>query len=99
LAEPTIAYITIQLDFQHVSEAFEARGTVDDKEVIVVWSKSNLDPAIGPAFRSMPGLVVWLCPKHAYELMTDDSFRPELEGEERYRAMAPIAKWEPEGLL
>lgn len=45
---PTIGYITNQLDFQHVSEAFEARGTADDKEVIVVWSKSNLQPAFAP---------------------------------------------------
>jgi hypothetical protein len=96
LAEPTIGYITHQLDFQHVSEAFEARGTADDKEVIVVWSKSDLHPAAGPGSRGMPGLTVCLCPKHSYELGIDRNFRPELEGEERRRAMAPIVRWERE---
>lgn len=46
----------------------------------------------------MPGLIVWVCPKHAYELMTDSNFRPELEGLERHNSMSPIVKWEPEVL-
>jgi hypothetical protein len=98
LAEPTIGYITNQLDFQHVSEAFEGRGTADDKEVIVVWSKSNLQAAVGPASRSLPGLVVWLCPKHAYEIATDPSFRPDLGYEDRLDATSPIGRWESEEL-
>ena len=99
LAEPTIGYITHQLDFRHVSEALDALGTDDDKEVIVIWSKSNLPPAAGPASRGLPGFVVWLCRKPAYELMTNDSFQPELSGTERFRAMRPIEKWEPELLV
>jgi hypothetical protein len=46
----------------------------------------------------MPGLRVWLCPKHAYEVWTDPSFRPDLAGLERHNAAKPIAKWEPEVL-
>lgn len=44
----------------------------------------------------MPGLVVWLCPEHAYEVMNDPSFRPELGGLERFEASRPIEKWVPE---
>jgi hypothetical protein len=37
-----------------------------------------------------------ICPKQAYEVMTDPSFRPELDGMERHRAASPIVRWEPE---
>jgi hypothetical protein len=44
----------------------------------------------------MPSLVVWVCHKHAYELMIDRSFRPELGGEARLLAMSPVVEWKPE---
>jgi hypothetical protein len=98
LAEPTTGFITHKLDFQHLSEAFNVRGVADDEEVIVVWNKSNLKRVARWFSRAMPGLVVWVCPKHAYELMTNPSFRPELDGLERHRAASPIVTWKPEVL-
>jgi hypothetical protein len=41
---------------------------------------------------------VWVCPINAYELMTNPSFRPELDGLERHRAASPIVTWKPEVL-
>lgn len=98
LAEPTTGFITHKLDFQHLWQAFNVRGVADDEEVIVIWSKSNLKRVSRWFSRAMPGLVVWVCPKHAYELMTNPSFRPELNGLERHRAASPIVRWEPEVL-
>ena len=78
LAETTTGYITNKLDFQHLWQAFKVRGVGDDEEVIVVWNKRNLNRVARWLSRGLPGLIVWICPKQAYELMTDPSFRPEL---------------------
>jgi len=93
--EPAAAFITHKEDFQHLWYVFEVRGVADDEEVIVVWSKSALKGVARWFSRTMPGLLVWVCPKHAYELMHDRSFRPELDASERLQAASPIEKWEP----
>ena len=36
-----------------------------------------------------------VCPRNAYELMTDEDFRPELDGLARHKAMAPIVELRP----
>jgi hypothetical protein len=85
-----------KLDFQHPWEAFNVRGVGDDEEVHVMWNKSNLNRAGKLLARSMmPGLIVWIRPRNAYELMTDETFRPELDGSARYEACAVIAEWIP----
>lgn len=96
LAEPTTGFITHSLDFQHLWQAFNVRG--DDEEVIVIWNKSSLGRVAHVLSRAMPGLMVWVCPKDAYELMNDPGFRPELKGLERHHASNPRARWEPEVL-
>ena len=96
LAKPTTGYITNKLDFQHLWQAFNVRGVGDDEEVIVVWNKSNLKRVGRWLSRGMPGPIVWICPRQAYELMTDPSFRPGLDGMDRHRATSPIVRWEPE---
>lgn len=99
LAGPTVGYITNRLDLDHLTEAFSLQADDGDKEVIVIWHKSKLNPAFGAAARGMPGLLVWVCPKDSYELMTDPSFRPELEAHERHDAARPLMRWEPEELV
>jgi hypothetical protein len=94
LAEPVTGYISHKLDFLHLWQAFKDR--TDDEEVIAIWNKSNLKRGLRWSSRAMPGLVVWLCPKHAYEVMNDPSFRPELAGLERHEASRPIEKWVPD---
>jgi len=98
LVEPTTGFITHKLDFQHLWQAFNVRGVADNEEVIVIWNKSALRGVSRWLSRGMPGLVVWICPKNAYELATDPTFRPELGAGERFDAASPIVKWVPEVL-
>jgi hypothetical protein len=81
------------MDFLHLWSAFnEVR---DDEEVIVFWVKSDLRKSARLFSKIMPRMVVWICPKEAFELMTDRNFKPELGGVARHRAMSPLAKWVP----
>jgi hypothetical protein len=95
LPEGAKGTVTHQLDFLHLWKAFEERGVGDDEEVIVVWAKSSLKRYARFLAMTMPRLVVWICPKHAFELMTDQSFRPELTGQARFEAQRPVAEWKP----
>jgi hypothetical protein len=100
LVEPTTGFITHKLDFQHLWQAFNVRGVADDEEVIVGWNKKGLSRPYRWFSRAMPGLrLVWVCPKGAYELMTDPTFRPELSAIERHNAGAPLAEWIPDVYL
>jgi hypothetical protein len=45
---------------------------------------------------TMPGFVVWVCPRNAYELIHDPTFRPELDVTARHQASAPIVELTPE---
>jgi len=96
LDEPTTGLITYKLDFRHLWEAFNVRGVADDEEVLVIWNKSNLRRGSRWLARSMPGLVVWICRKPAYQLINDPTFRPELSGLERHHAYSPIAEYKPD---
>jgi hypothetical protein len=96
LDEPTTGFITNKLDFRHLWEAFNVRGVSDDEEVLVIWNKRNLRRGTRWVSRTMPGLVVWICRKPAYELLNDPTFRPELAGLERHHASSPIAEYVPE---
>ena len=96
LDEPATRFITNKLDFHHLWEAFNVRGVADDEEVLVIWNKSNLRRGSRWLARTMPGLVVWICRKPAYELISDPTFRPELSGLERHHAYSPITEYKPE---
>ena len=98
LAEQTTGFITHKLDFQHLWEAFNDRGVADDEEVIVIWAKSNLQGMARRMSRTMPGLVVWICPKGTFEI-TNDPNHGGLEGTAWFEAVKPIAKWEPDVLM
>lgn len=82
-------------DFKNVSDAFKERG--DDQEVLVVWSNNNYKNIAFKVSRSiLPKLIVWLCPKDAYQIMTNREYKPELTGEARFLAERPIKEWKPE---
>jgi len=87
-------YITHKIDFRHLWAAFEERKVAENEEVIIIWTTKNYK-RFTPSF-GMPRLVVWVCPKGAFELMTDNTYKPELGGEARFRAKAPIVEWKPE---
>lgn len=96
LEEPTTGFITHKLDFRHLWEAFNVRGVSADEEVLVIWNKSHLQRGTRWFARNMPGLVVWICRKPAYELINDPTFRPELSALERHRASRPVTEYKPE---
>jgi hypothetical protein len=98
LPEPTTGFVTHKIDFLHLWEVFQVRGVADDEEVIVIWNKSALRGVHRWLSRIMPGLMVWVCRKHTYDLLHDPNFRPEIETSARYDHASPIAKWEPDVL-
>jgi len=97
LGKNITGYITHKMDFQHLWAAFKERRVNEDEEVIIVWTreeyKSKLYKLLAPI---MPKLQVMVCPKGAYELMTDSNYKPELSGTARWNAMRPIIRWKPE---
>lgn len=96
LSEQATGYITNRADFLNLWRAFNERGVAEDEEVVVSWNKSNLKRYARLLRALMPGLVVMLCRKDSYRLMSDPSFRPELNGIERVHAWSPLAEWKPE---
>ncbi len=82
-------------DFKNVYEAFNERK--EGQEVLVIWSSNKYKNIAFKISRSiLPKLIVWLCRKDAYQLMTDQTYKPELTGEARFLAERPINEWEPE---
>ena len=93
-AHRIVGFITHKLDFKHLWAASNERTIADDEELIIIRNRCGLK---GPAkFFSpfMPKLVVWVCKKGAYELITTD-VRPDLQGEARFKAERPIVEWKP----
>lgn len=92
--------ITHKMDFQHLWAAFKERTVKEGEEVIIYWTKEHYKGAAKFASRIaspvMPKLWVMVCPKGAFELITDIYHKPELTGEARWNAMKPIIDWKPE---
>jgi len=89
-------YICHKLDFIHLWAAFKERPLGENEEVIIFWTKTHYKRFSKIFSRFMPRLWVMVCKKGAYELMTDNKFRPELTGEARWNAKKPIMDWKPE---
>ena len=82
-------------DFKNVHEALNERE--EGQEVLIIWSNNNYKNIVFKISRSiLPKLIVWLCPKDAYRLMTDNGYEPELTGEARFLAEKPIKEWKSE---
>lgn len=88
-------YVTHKIDFLHLWRAFEAKGTSENEEVIIFWSKKQLKtiPRLFSVF--MPKLWVIVCRKGAFEIMSDPKWKPELTIELRKNAVWPIYEWRP----
>jgi hypothetical protein len=97
LGKNITGYVTHKMDFQHLWAAFKERKVKEGEEVIIIWTKKHyrykLTKSLSPV---MPKLWVMVCPKEAYELMVDSSYKPELSGKARWDAMKPIIQWKPE---
>lgn len=88
--------ITHKIDFMHLWVPFKERTIKQNEEVIVFWSKKHYKwwAKIFSAF--MPRLWVMICPKGAFNLITNSNWKPELTGEARAKATLPIIDWKPE---
>ena len=90
-------YITHKLDFIHLWYAFKDRTVKENEEVIILWSKTHYNNFFVNLFsRFMPRLWVMICPKDAYNLLSDEKYKPELSGEARYLATKAIVDLKPE---
>lgn len=89
-------FICHKIDFRHLWAAFKERGVSENEEVIIFYSKKHLKNYVKFFSVFMPGLWVMICPKNAFELMTNPESRPELQGEARFLAERPIIDWKPE---
>ena len=96
LGKNITGYITHKMDFQHLWAAFKERTVKEDEEVIILWTKRHYKGAAKFTSAFMPRLWVMVCPKGAFELMTDSDYKPELTGLARWNAMKPIIDWKPE---
>jgi hypothetical protein len=89
-------YITHKIDFKHLWTAFRERMVKEDEEVIIIWTKKHYKVGIKYVSAFMPKLWVMVCAKGAFDLMTNDDYKPELTGLERWEAQKPITDWKPE---
>lgn len=96
LPTKTKGFITHKLDFMNLWSAFKERGVKQDEEVLIFWSKKHYKKVYKIFSAFLPRLCVMICPKEAFELQTNLDYRPELNGEARWKATAPIVDWKPE---
>lgn len=95
LPQKTKGFICHKIDFQHLWAAFNKRGVKENEEAIIFYSKKHLKSYAKLFSAFMPKLWVMICPKGAFELMTNPESRPELQGEARFLAERPIVEWKP----
>jgi hypothetical protein len=96
LGKNVSGFITHKIDFKHLWAAFRERTVKEDEEVIICWTRKNYKAGVKYFSSFMPKLWVMICPKGAFELITDNSYKPELTGLERWEAHKPIVDWKPE---
>ena len=90
-------FVTNKVDFIHLWTAFKERGISDNEEVIIIWTTKEYKDKFLRVFSAfLPKMWVMVCPKGAFEIETDPNRRPELTGEARWKAAAPIVDWKPE---
>ena len=89
-------YITHEIDFKHLWAAFRERKVKEDEEVIIIWTMRNYKVGVKYFSAFMPKLWVMVCAKGAFDLITNDNYKPELTGLARFDATKPITDWKPE---
>lgn len=95
LPQQTKGFICHKMDFQHFWAVFNERGVNENEEVIFAYSKKQLKSYVKFFSAFMPRFWIMICPKGAFELMTNPESRPDLKGEARFLAERPIAEWKP----
>jgi hypothetical protein len=91
-------FICHKVDFMNLSSAMQERSLRENTEVLMFWNKKHLRGYAKLFSNIMPRFCFMLCPKGAFELLTNNAHRPEQGGEARFLAMRPIMEWTPEGM-
>jgi len=89
-------FITHKLDFLNLWRIFNERGVEENEEVLAVSPSKYAKKFFKLFSPAMPKLVLMICPKEAFELETNNNYRPELTGEARYLAARPIEWFKPD---
>lgn len=92
----TTGFISHSVDFMNLWRAFKERTIQQNEEVIISWTRKHYKyKFLQYVSLFMPKLWVMICPRGAYELHTNPGYKPELKGEARWLASAPIVEWKP----
>lgn len=84
-----------KIDFVNLSQAYKQKN--DEDEMLIIWTTKRYKNVIYKLMSAiMPKLIVWLCKKDSYRLMTDNEYKPELNGEARYIAKKPLLELKPD---
>lgn len=95
-------FITNKIDFANLQKAFNEdivkKGLEKgDVEILIFWTRTNYRNFL---FKSlslfMPKLIVLICKKGSFELMTDSNYNPQLKGMARFLEERPIIEFKPE---
>ena len=89
-------FVTHKMDFANLWKAFKERGISDNEEVIIFWTIKHYKNIYKFSSAFLPKMWVMICPKGAFEIMTDPTWKLDLTGEARWNAMKPIVEWKPE---
>jgi hypothetical protein len=104
-------FITHKTDFHMLWNAFhspvdipavhrEVRGPQpEDQEVWLVWTQKRYRPGLGIMKWGLPKLIVMICARGSYDLLTNRAVRPELTGMARHLALRPLVTWTPEVMV
>ena len=95
LAKGTLGAISHKDDFLKLWTAFVDRGVSKDERLFIHWSKQNLRPVARLFSVFMPRIAVFIFKNDGYELLSDNKYRPELRGVDRWKASEPIVHWQP----
>lgn len=95
LKKKITGFICHKMDFMYLLSAFKERGIKQDEELLIIWSKKHYKKYMNIFSAFMPRLWIMICPKGAFELETDQNYKPELIGEARWNATKPIIEWKP----
>ena len=82
-------------DFKNLSDAWKVRK--GNEEILIFWSEKHYNSKLFKLFSSIfPKLWIRICPKDSYKIESDNSFKPDLQGEARFLATKAIKEWKPQ---
>lgn len=97
--EPKIlkGFITHRIDFKMLWHTFKERKIHEDEEVLFFWTNKHYKNRFYSLLsKFIPKMMIMICNKSSFEIMTNNDYRPELKGEARYLASKPIEEFKPD---